>query len=68
VATIIVSVIVIETHCIKSVQIGSAMKMSAKVLKIVFNDDNSHSSLCAVGEKLKNLSLYMSSILQCDSW
>jgi hypothetical protein len=24
--------------------------------------------LCAVGEKLKNLSLYMSSILQCDSW
>jgi hypothetical protein len=30
--------------------------------KTVSNDDNIHSSLCVVGENVRNLSLYMSSI------
>ncbi len=35
--------------------------------KIVFDDDNIHSSLCMAREKVGNLFLYMSSTLQCDS-
>jgi hypothetical protein len=35
--------------------------------KIVSSDDNIHSSSCVAGEKVKNLSLYMSFILQCNS-
>ncbi len=31
--------------------------------KTVFGDDNIHSSLCMVGEKVGNLSLYVNSIL-----
>jgi len=32
--------------------------------KTIFGDDNIHLSLCVVGEKVKNLSLYMISILR----
>jgi hypothetical protein len=32
-------------------------------LKIVYGDDNIHSSLCMVGEKVGNLSLCVNSIL-----
>ncbi len=34
-------------------------------LKTIYGDDNIHSSSCVVGEKVKNLSLYMSSIFWC---
>jgi hypothetical protein len=35
--------------------------------KIVFGDDNIHSCPCVAREKVRNLSLYMNSTLQCDS-
>jgi len=37
--------------------------MSDQGSKIVFGDDNIHSSLCMVGEKVGNLFLYVSSTL-----
>jgi hypothetical protein len=37
-------------------------------LKIISSDENIHSSSCVVGEKVKNLSLYVSSTFQCDSY
>ncbi len=36
--------------------------------KIVFGDDNIHSSSCVVGEKVKNLFVYMNSTLQCNKY
>jgi hypothetical protein len=36
-------------------------------LKIVFGDDNIHSSLCMAREKLGNLYLYVNSTPQCDN-
>ncbi len=35
--------------------------------KIIFGDDNIHSSSCVVGEKVINLFLYMSSTFRCAS-
>lgn len=36
--------------------------------KIVFGDDNIHSSSCVAGGKAKNLFLYVSSTFQCDNY
>jgi hypothetical protein len=36
--------------------------------KIVSGDDNIHSSSCVAGENVKNLSLYVNFILQCNNY
>jgi hypothetical protein len=50
-STIVACVIIVKTHCTKSIWIGSIMTTFAKVQKIVFSDDNIHSFPCMVGKR-----------------
>jgi hypothetical protein len=65
---VVACVVIVKTCYTKFVQVGLAMTtFVSQGSKIVFSDDDIHSSLGMAGEKVGNFSLYMSSIFWHDN-